>query len=327
MERLYIAATEPNAGKSVLALSLALQARRNGASVRFAKPSAAGSTGSASIDVALALDVLGEESIVTGGTPPNLAGGDADASLVLIEGISEKDRADLKSDADAAQAAGARSVLIFWYREDAITEDVVAAAEPFGDRLAGVVLNGVPGLRMHAVETTLVPEIEAASIPVLGVLQQDRVLHSPTLRELVTFLDAEVIAFPEALDAPVENLMLGALALDGGIHYYGDTDRKVVITRWDRPDLQMPALNTGCQGLILTNGGHPIPYVWNRIQELQVPVALVQSGTVAIATSLGAGFLAQRGNPNRRKVERLADLLPSSAPGLLDLAPARPVTT
>ena len=57
--------------------------------------------------------------------------------------------------------------------------------------------------------------------------------------------------------------MLGALALDGGIYYYGKYTDKIVITRWDRPDLQMPALNTGCQGLILTGGNGPIPYVLN----------------------------------------------------------------
>jgi BioD-like phosphotransacetylase family protein len=210
---------------------------------------------------------------------------------------------------------------VVWYREEMIAADVMDAAEPFEDGLTGIVLNNVPKLRMHAATRDLVPEIESGGARVLGVVPQDRLLLAPTVGELVELLDAEVIAFPEGLGEPVESLMMGALALDGGIHYYGDTDRKVVITRWDRPDLQMPAMATGCQGLILTNGGRPMPYVWNRVQELKIPVALVQSGTVATANKLGNGSLAGRGTASQRKVEHLADVLAKLAPGFVGLIP------
>jgi BioD-like phosphotransacetylase family protein len=112
--------------------------------------------------------------------------------------------------------------------------------------------------------------------------------------------------------------MLGALALDGGIYYYGKHTEKIVITRWDRPDLQMPALNTGCQGLILTGGSGPIPYVLNRINELKTPVAVVSNGTVAVATNLSQGFFAEKGNANRAKTTHFLDLLVEGNYDLLD---------
>ena len=309
MVRLHITSSEPNVGKTILGLALATRAARGGVSVRYSRASEAPSGDRQSSGTSVAQEVLGADSVIS----VESAASESGDGLLIVEG----------SAGNAAGAAPAESstVLVVWYREEMIAADVLDVAEPFGDGLAGVMLNNVPKLRMHAATSDLVPEIESGGVRVLGVVPQDRLLLAPTVGELVEFLGGEVIAFPEGLEEPAENLMMGALALDGGIHYYGDTDRKVVITRWDRPDLQMPAMATGCQGLILTNGGRPIPYVWNRVQELKIPVALVQSGTVATANKLGSGFLAGRGTTSRRKVEYLADALAGLAPGFVNLIP------
>ena len=288
MEPLSLATTEPRSGRTILGLALAVHAQRGGLPVRYSLDPA-----SPASDVSLAREALGE-------------GADAEAAII-------------EASAGDGAAAGGSVALVVWHRDDMAAEDVVAAAAPFGNRLAGVVFNNVPKLRLHTVQTDLVPTAADAGVRALGVIPQDRVLSSPTAGEIVEFLGGEVIAFGDRLEEPAENVMLGALALDGGIHYYGGTPRKVVITRFDRPDLQMPALETGCQALILTNGGQPIPYVWNRVQELEVPVALVQSGTIATAQKLSGGFLAERGRPTRRKVERMAELAEEAAPELLEL--------
>ena len=309
MVQLHIISTEPNVGKTVLSLALATLAARGGISVRYSRAAEPSSGNGESSDTTVAQEALGAESVIS----VESAASESDDGLLIVEG-------SMGTSAGAA-LGGSSTVLVVWYRGEMIAADVLDAAEPFGDRLAGVVLNNVPKLRMHEAARNLVPEIESGGARVLGVVPQDRLLLAPTVGELVEFLDAEVIAFPEGLEEPAENLMMGALAMDGGIHYYGDTDRKVVITRWDRPDLQMPAMATGCQGLILTNGGRPIPYVWNRVQELQIPVALVQSGTVATANKLGNGFLAGRGTASRRKVGYLADALTGLAPRFVGLIP------
>ncbi len=309
MVRLHITSTEPNVGKTVLSLSLATLAARGGISVRYSRAAETFPDNGESSDTAVAQEALGAESVISIESAA-LESGDG---LLIVE--------DSKGTTGGTAPRESSTVLVVWYREEMIAADVMDAAEPFEDGLTGLVLNNVPKLRMHAATRDLVPEIESGGARVLGVVPQDRLLLAPTVGELVELLDAEVIAFPEGLGEPVESLMMGALALDGGIHYYGDTDRKVVITRWDRPDLQMPAMATGCQGLILTNGGRPIPYVWNRVQELKIPVALVQSGTVATANKLGNGFLAGRGTASQRKVEHLADALAKLAPGFVGLIP------
>ncbi len=302
MDLLALTTTGPKVGRTVLGLALATNAKRRGVSVLYGLDPA-----STSDDVSLAVELLGEPSVASAGGASRVT----DPDLVITE-----------IPIDGAPTVDAQVVSIVWYYEEMNADDVMNAAG-LERGLSAVVINNVPKLRMHAVQSELAPALSVAGARVLGVIPQDRVLLSPTARDIVEFLGAEVIAFPDGLDEPAENVMLGALALDGGIHYYGGTDRKVVITRFDRPDLQMPALETGCQALILTNGGQPIPYVWNRVQELQVPVALVQSGTIATAQELSKGFLAQRTAPTRRKVERMIGLLDDAAPELLELTRQR----
>ena len=220
-------------------------------------------------------------------------------------------------DAALAEALDAETFLILWYDEHSMGEGDVsgirAVAGQFGDRLSRIIVNAVPELRMHYVETTLLPAITDAGLPAASAIQQDRTLSAPTMREIVEHLEADVVAYPEGLDALVPRVMVGALALDGGIYYYGQADEKVVLTRWDRPDLQMPAMATGCQGLILTGGQGPIPYVQNRVDELRIPVAVVPGGTVATATRLSDGALGGRGQMHPDKVAVMASCLEDTA--------------
>ena len=228
----------------------------------------------------------------------------------------------LRSDKDIAEAIEANAVKIIWYDEASMGDGDITSlqneATYLKENLAAVLLNGVPVSRTHYAETELLSKLTNDGIPVARVISQDRNLNSRSFGEIIDFLNGEVVAFEENLDRPVNTVMLGALALDGGIYYYGKYTEKIVITRWDRPDLQMPALNTGCQGLILTGGSGPIRYVLNRINELKTPVAVVPNGTVAVASNLSQGFFAEKGSPNKEKAAHLLDILVEENKDLLD---------
>ena len=60
MERLYLAATEPRSGKTVLALGLGLRAVRDGVAFRYSNPS----DGGESDDAQLAQEVLGAPAVI-----------------------------------------------------------------------------------------------------------------------------------------------------------------------------------------------------------------------------------------------------------------------
>ena len=78
--------------------------------------------------------------------------------------------------------------------------------------------------------------------------------------------------------------------LGPGADYFGRSERKAVIVRGDRPDIQMAALGTPMQCLILTGGHHPIQYVKYEAEEEEIPVVLVQSDTVTATKNLETLF-------------------------------------
>ncbi|MYD36432.1 MAG: hypothetical protein F4X20_05395 [Dehalococcoidia bacterium] len=315
MRRIYLGSTEPRVGKTVIASALAHLAG-DGAAFQATAPHG---NSAEPDDIRLfpaepADDASQRFHTNVDAARSALSSAESEASFSIIDGTG-LDGGGV--DAAVAEALDAELFLILWYDEHSMGEGDVsgirAAAEQFGDRLSCIIINAVPELRMHYVETTLLLAIMDAGLPAAIALKQDRTLSAPTMREIVEHLEADVVAYPEGLDVLVPRVMVGALALDGGIYYYGQADEKIVLTRWDRPDLQMPAMATGCQGLILTGGQGPIPYVQNRVDELRIPVAVVPGGTIATATRLSDGALGGRGQMHPDKLAVMASCLESTS--------------
>ena len=314
MRRIYLGSTEQRVGKTVIASALARLAG-DGAVFRAAAPkgNSAEPDDTRLFPAEPASDSSQRFNTNVDSARASLTTAESGASFSIVDGTG-LDGGSV--DSALADALDAEVFLVLWYDEHSMGEGDVsgtrAAAGQFGSRLSHIIINAVPELRMHYVETILLPAITDAGLPAASALKQDRTLSAPTMREIVEHLEADVVAYPEGLDVLVPRVMVGALALDGGIYYYGQADEKVVLTRWDRPDLQMPAMATGCQGLILTGGQGPIPYVQNRVDELRIPVAVVPGGTVATATRLSDGALGGRGQMHPDKVAVMASQLQDS---------------
>lgn len=317
METLYLASPEARVGKSLLAAAMGRRAADRGRRVGYLKLAGP----EADSDSALVQRALGLPA-----ASPLLGGRESDApltaeerqrlrsyleraaretDLLLVEGW-----ANLASGGSAlrevVEALDARLLLILWYTEemDGSAAQSVAAVR---DRLAGVLVNGVPPLRLRHAREALVPRLAAQGLTVLGLLPQDRLLRAPTVREIARHLEGEIPYYPEKAEALVEHVMVGALALDGGLYYFGQRENKLVVTRWDRPDLQNAALETSTRGLLLTGGRGPIPYMEARVREKEVPVVVVQEGTIATALKLSS--FSSRGALHPDKVRRAGDLL------------------
>ncbi|MCY4575855.1 MAG: DRTGG domain-containing protein [Chloroflexi bacterium] len=315
MRRIYLGSTEPRVGKTVIASALARLAG-DGAAFRATAPkgNAAEPEDTRLFPPDPANDISQRFQANIDAARATLSNAESGAELSIIDGTGLDGG---RVDAALAEALDADLWLVLWYDEHSMGEGDVSstrtAAGQFGDRLSRIIINAVPELRMHYVESTLLTTIADAGLPPASAIKQDGTLSAPTMREIVEHLEADVVAYPEGLDVLVPRVMVGALALDGGIYYYGQADEKIVLTRWDRPDLQMPAMATGCQGLILTGGQGPIPYVQNRVDELQIPVAVVPGGTVATATRLSDGALGGRGQMHPDKIAVMASQLQDSS--------------
>jgi hypothetical protein len=183
-------------------------------------------------------------------------------------------------------------------------EALTAAVEQLGDRLAGVVAIGVPERDVRAAQGAATQ----FGIPTLAVVPEDRTLYAPTIGDVVEALDAEVILGDPPTDQIIEHMMIGPLTADPSDPYFKRRRNKAVITRSDKTDLQLAALHTQTDVLILTGGFPPSPYTIDRAAGEEVPILLTRAGTPESVARLADVFGGSRFN-NESKLKRLRELL------------------
>jgi hypothetical protein len=185
-------------------------------------------------------------------------------------------------------------------------DSIIASARALGDRVVGVILNRVPAQREDEIWDDVVPCLETLGVAVLGLLPDDPVLQSVSVRELVEALGGELLCGEASLEYLVENFVVGAMGVDRALRYFRRTPRKCVITGGDRSDIQLAALETPTRCLILTGHLRPSPQVLARAQELQVPVILVRDDTLSTVSTIDE-MLGRLRVRERRKIDHAID--------------------
>jgi BioD-like phosphotransacetylase family protein len=183
--------------------------------------------------------------------------------------------------------------------------------DAFGDALAGVVINRAPLHADHDVHERLALEFDAASVPLLGVLAEERFMLAPTVRQVVDLLEGTVYAGASQDQLLIENFLIGGLVTEWGGNYFGRLPNQGVIVRGGRIDIQMAALNFPLNCLVLTGCESPPQYVYQRAEGQDVPLVVVASDTHETTTALEE--IADRVNVRHlEKVTRLAGGLESA---------------
>lgn len=183
-------------------------------------------------------------------------------------------------------------------------EALTAAVEQLASRFAGVVATGVAERDVRGAHEAL----KRFGIPALAVIPEDRTLYAPTIGDVVEALDAEVILGDPPPDLIIEYMMIGPLTADPSDPYFKRRRNKAVITRSDKTDLQLSALHTQTDVLILTGGFPPSPYTIDRAAGEEVPILLTRADTRESVALLSDVFGSSRFS-GERKLERLGELL------------------
>jgi BioD-like phosphotransacetylase family protein len=102
--------------------------------------------------------------------------------------------------------------------------------------------------------------------------------------------------------------MVGAMSVDSALSYLTLKTSKAVITRGDRPDIQLAALETSTTCLVLTDNIDPAPIILSRALELEVPIVLVERDTASTMEAL-EGVFDKAGFHHEKKLERLGQVL------------------
>lgn len=217
-----------------------------------------------------------------------IQGGD----LVLLEGpgtLEEGSLFDL-SLLEVAQTVNASVLLVARFRSLLVVDQLLAAQEQLGDRLAGVLINDIPQEHQETAERVVRPFLESKGIPVLGMLPRSDLLRSVSVRELVSQLKAEVLCRQDRLDLMVESLTIGAMNVSSALKYFQKARNMAVVTGGDRTDIQLAALETSMQCLILTGHLPPSSTILSRADDLEIPVLSVDLDTLTTVEIIDRAF-------------------------------------
>ena len=318
MPTLLITGNRSGAGKTSLAAALLLlsaQAGRPGAYWKPFSPSPAGADADVEFVGGVLADPLGLPPVpapsispmppfrrtVLMGLQRQLAELRAQRDLVIVE------VANLTAASQLADALDAKVLLAHPYVARDLRDAVAPAADGFGSRLAGVVLNSIPPYREAGIHEQL------RGLHSLVVLPESRVMVTATVAEIAAHLGGEWVLEPVNTGAHVERYMIGGNIMDSGPNYFGRYSNQAVITRTQRPDIQMACLDHNPRCLILTGPGETNGYIKAEALERDIPLIRVQSSTLDTAEALG-GLLRQTTVYSLPKIQHFAGLLAAHVP-------------
>ncbi|MEM2940019.1 MAG: phosphotransacetylase family protein [Thermoproteota archaeon] len=176
----------------------------------------------------------------------------------------------------------AELLLVLRYRDDFVVDDALQArdyCEHWGTKISGVVLNRVEKDNVRNVKEVVKPLLEKEGLRVLGILPEDRLLSSLTVREIYGTMGGELIAGKGGLDNPVETVLVGAMTPESAIQYFRRVRNELIVTGGDRTDIVLAALEAGASAVILTGNLRPSVKVLPRADELKIPMIVVPQDT------------------------------------------------
>jgi len=212
--------------------------------------------------------------------------------LVLLEGPGtlEEGRLFNLSLPQIAQAMDAAVVLVVRFNSMLAVDALIAAKDRLGDRLIGTLINDVSVSQLEIVQTKIQPFLENRGIAVLGVLPRNTLLQSVSVGELVRQLKAEVLCRPDRMDLMVESLTIGAMNVNSALKYFRKARNMAVVTGGDRTDIQLAALETSTQCLILTGHLPPSATILSRAEDLEIPILSVDLDTLTTVEIIDRAF-------------------------------------
>jgi uncharacterized protein len=338
MPGLYITSTETFAGESALSIGLATRFIHDGLAIGYMKPISRavrlvagrlidedvqfikeefGLPDAMDLLMPVALTPNLEEAILRGKEKTDFLRAIKDAYQQLREGrdvilleagtnFREGSLIGLTSP-DMADALGVRELLVVRHSEN-LVDDILSARHWLGPSLIGIVINAVPRQHRSYVEDVVRPYMENQSIPILGVLPEERLLQSISVRELAQILAGEILCCPDKDDELVEHFMVGAMSVDSALAYFRRKPNKAVITGGDRPDIQLAALETSTRCLILTGNLRPSQVILERARSVNVPIILAEHDTLTTVKAIEDVFGKTRFH-QKKKIQRFVRLM------------------
>lgn len=302
---LIVGALQPHAGKTGIAAAIALKLAYEGRrmlAVRLAGEAADAEAARADAEFFRSLPFARGR----GGQPMSVDDAESaiqdqtqSSGMLVLEAPAGADLAELARRLNAVVVLASRSA-------DAEAMQMLGGlASALGPRLIGVVAVAVPSSLGEAARQALA----GSGASVLGALPEDATLYAPSVLEIADALDAEVVLGEPSESQIIERLIIGPVTTDPGQPYYARSrSKKAIITRSDKPDLQLAAMHTEIDCLILTGGLNPSPYTIDRAADGEISVLLTRADTRGAVALLEDIFTRTR-FAGEEKLQRMGTLL------------------
>jgi len=313
---LYITSSQTGAGKTMVCAGLGRYLKSKGKKVGFFKPlvaaikAKAADSDTAFIKRILALKEPVEDLCPVIGGEGKLASKVKSAydkvakgkDIVIVEGVWRQRPGSGLAEAsyEVAKALEAKVIVVEAYSSDLFKTKLIDKYQGFGKDLLGVVINKVPMSRMETVR-------ELGGV-VLGVIPEDRTLLSLTVAELAELVEGKIVNDAGKSAELVENYMLGALAVDSGLDYFGRKDNKAVVVKGERPDMQLAALETSTKCLVISGDGSPVYDVRRSAEDRAIPVIVTNENTISVMDSVERALGMTKFN-QEKKLPRLTEIM------------------
>jgi BioD-like phosphotransacetylase family protein len=237
------------------------------------------------------------------------AGAGKDILIIESPGAFKNDQVSTLAAYTIAEKLDARVVLLLCWCSDYRDAAILQAAEKLGSRLVGIVLNQVPSSKINRVQAECAVYFREKGITVLGVLPESRALMGVTVGDIAGAIGGEIINFKDKAGELVENVMLGAMSPDSARDYYSRLRNKAVVTRHERTDMQLAALETSTKCLVVS-GKKPSTSVMVKSEDKKVPVIVVNRDINEIIKGIEQS-LAGAGFHQAQKLQAMSALLDS----------------
>ena len=275
-------------GKTSLVAGLLSHLNEKGRSSAYAKPFSALEARDG--DHAFAAGVLAESLDIAVGPVPSTPSAGIDDSVNAIDLLrAEAGTVVVEADegpslVELGDAVAARVLEVHAYspgQDWARAAD--AAAVRWGNRLAALVVNAVPPYQVESVAASAA--LSSADVDVVAI-PESRVMIAPTVAQVAQHLGASWVQEPVNTDAPIERFLIGGNIMDNGPTYYGRYENQAVITRVQRPDIQLAGMLAETRCLVLTGPGDATNYVRAEALERDIPLMRVSTSTIETADAL-----------------------------------------
>ena len=170
-----------------------------------------------------------------------------------------------------------------------------------------VVANRVPPAQAADVQALLRAQLPAAVL--LAVIPDDPNLLHPTMREIHAGLGGKLLFGAAGLDNQVDHYIIGAMQVPDFLNYL--KENVLIVTPGDRGDIIVSALQANASanyprvaGLVLSAGSEPAPPIMRLLEGLPdaVPILAVPTGTFETTTRVSA-VKSRFGAGNPKKIQ------------------------